>query len=390
MTQCLVYLPHSYTGRGPAESCIRIIAHFAAAGIAPTVFVHRARAPLPPEIGLVEAGGGPLRRLPFRLVAPLTTGRLMAAFKRAVDAAPPGTIAYFWPDSPEELVDYAKHRGLVCVREMINNPLARAKPILDAAYRAIGLEPAHDITDAAVARENRELALYDFIFSSNAEVDASLRALGIPQERILPSSFGWTAARFATYDGPAQSGDDAPFRAVFVGLMNVRKGLATLFAAWELAGLHGELVLAGVPEECLKPLIDEACSKPRVRHLGHVSDVAALYRSSDVFVFPTLEEGGPQVTYEAAACGLPVITTTMGAARLVEDGETGLIVPAGDAPVLAAALQRLARDESLRQRLSAEAARQVARFEYRAVGTERARMLRACLARLRQEQRAAS
>lgn len=390
MTKCLVYLPHSYTGRGPAESCVRIIAHFAAAGIAPTVFVHRARAPLPPDITLVEAAGGPLRRLPFRLVAPLTTGRLMAAFRRAVDASPAGTLAYFWPDSPEELVRYAKNRGLVCVREMINNPLARAKPILDAAYRAIGLEPSHGITEAAVTRENRELALYDFIFSSNAEVDASLRALGIPQERILSSSFGWTAARFATYGGPARSSDDVAFRAVFVGLMNVRKGLATVFEAWELAGLDGELVLAGAPEKCLKPLIDEACSKPSVRHLGHVSDVAALYRSSDVFVFPTFEEGGPQVTYEAAACGLPVITTSMGAARLIEDEQTGLVVPAGDAAGLAAALRRLARDESLRQRLSSEASGQVGRFEYRTVGTERALMLLAGLAGLRQEQAAAS
>ena len=96
------------------------------------------------------------------------------------------------------------------------------------------------------------------------------------------------------------------------------------------------------------------------------------------------------MTYEAAACGLPVITTAMGAARLVEDGQAGLIVPEGDAPALAAALRRLAQDERLRKQLSAEAARQVGRFEYRTVGTERARMLRACLACLRQEQPAAS
>jgi glycosyltransferase involved in cell wall biosynthesis len=373
--KCLAYLPHSYTGRGPAESCVRILAHFLAAGIEPTLFVHRARAPLPPGIALSEAAGSVLRRLPFRLVAPMTSRLLEQAFRRAIDAADPGTLAYFWPDTPVELVHYAKARGLTCIREMINNPLARAKPILDAAYRAVGLAPSHGITDAMVDRENDELAAYDLVFSSNAEVDAALRAIGIPADRILSSTFGWTAARFDRYEGPAKSGDGAGFRVVFVGLMNVRKGIATLLEAWELAGLEGELVMAGVPEDCLKPIIDKACSRPGVRHLGHVGDVASLYRSCDVFVFPTFEEGGPQVTYEAAACGLPVITTAMGAARLVRDGETGLIVPAGDAAALAGALKLLSRDEALRARLAAGANAEVGRFEYQTVGIERARLL---------------
>lgn len=54
--KCLVYLPHSYTGRGPAEGCIRIIESFAAEGIDPTVFVHRARASFPARIAVLEAG----------------------------------------------------------------------------------------------------------------------------------------------------------------------------------------------------------------------------------------------------------------------------------------------------------------------------------------------
>jgi len=373
--RCLVYLPHSYSGRGPAETCVRIIAHFADLGIEPTLFVHRARIAMPSAIELIEAGGGPLRRLPFRLVAPLTQRLLERAFVQAIDSADRGTIAYFWPDTPSELVRQAKAKGLICVREMINNPLARAKPILDEAYLRSGLEPSHGITDAMVLRENAELALYDFIFSSNSEVDASLRALGIDEERILSSTFGWTASRFAPCDRPARSGEDVPFRAAFIGLMNVRKGLPTLLEAWKRADLDGELVLAGSPEKCLKAMIDRACRGSGVRHAGHVRDVESVYRTSDVFVFPTFEEGGPQVTYEAAACGLPVITTSMGAARLIEDGRTGLLVPPGDAAALAEAMQRLASSRKLREQFSDSARAAVGRFEYRAVATERARLL---------------
>lgn len=383
--KCLVYLPHSYTGRGPAESCIRIIEAFAAEGVEPTVFVYRSRAPISSSITVVEAGGRLLRKLPYRLIAQVSRFRINRRFRQAIDATQAGTIAYFWPDSPVELVRYAKQKGLICVREMINSPLATAKPILDDAYSSAGLEPSHGITQAMVEHETTELSLYDYVFSSNAEVDAALRAIGIAEERILSSSFGWTEARLPRFGSPAGSGDEVGFRAIFVGLMNVRKGIPTLLEAWDIAGIDGELVLAGVPEECLKPLIDKVCQGKRVRHLGHVSDVASMYRSSDVFVFPTYEEGGPQVTYEAAACGLPIITTPMGAARLVEDGRTGLIVPSGDAPALAAAMQCLALDENLRRHLSIEASRKIGRFEYRAVGAERARMLLTSLAPLRME-----
>jgi glycosyltransferase involved in cell wall biosynthesis len=373
--KCLVYLPHSYTGRGPAESCVRIIEHFAAQGIETTLFVHRAKAMVPPSVGLAEGGGGVLRKLPFRLVAPVAASRLNQAFKREVDRAAPGTIAYFWPDTPMELVRYAKAAGLFCVRELINSPVAHAQPILDAAYRAVGLEPTHGITDARVAAENAELALYDYFFSSNAEVDAALRNLGIPHERILASSFGWTKRRF---DGAAQTearDPAAPFRVVFVGLMNVRKGVPVLLEAWQMAGIDGELVLAGEPEDCLKAMITQACSGPGVRHLGHVSDVAALYRSSNVFVFPTHEEGGPQVTYEAAACGVPIITTSMGAARLIDHERTGLLVPAGDPAALAAAMHRLRAEPDLASRMAAAALEDVERFEYARVGSERAKLL---------------
>lgn len=377
--ECLVYLPHSYTGRGPAESCIRIIEQFPDHGIAVTVFVHRAKAPIAPSVRVVEAGGGVMRKLPFRVVAPVTGRRLEWLFRKAVDASAPGTLAYFWPDSPIDLVRHAKSRGLVCVREMINNPLARAKPILDAAYKAAGLPPTHGITEGRVAEENAELALHDLVFSSNAELDASLSALGIPAERVLPTTFGWTRGRFKGGAGAIQRADGPPFRAVFVGLMNVRKGIPVLLDAWKRAGLHGELVLAGTPEDVLKPMIAEACGRPDIRHLGHVSDVEALYRSSDVFVFPTHEEGGPQVTYEAAACGIPIITTPMGAARLIREGETGLLVGEGDSEALAQALQRIAGDRALGTRLAAEALAQVGAFEYAAVGRQRAMLLRQAL-----------
>lgn len=381
---CLVLLPHSYTGRGPAESCVRILDAFPESGLDTTLFVLRARKAINPGLRLVEGAGPLLRRLPFRYMRKAAMAKLQHKFSRAIERASPGSIAWFWPDSPIELVRKAKAYGLVTVREMINSPVAHAKPILDAAYKAHGFAPAHGITDADVARENEELALYDYVFASNPEVEEALLALGIDRARILSSSFGWDRGRF-----PLDAAEPVPekhatgIRVCFVGLMNVRKGVPELLEAWRLAGLDGELIVAGSIEECLVPLLERAKTEGQVRHLGHVSDVASLYRSCDVFVFPTHEEGGPQVTYEAAACGLPVVTTPMGAARLVEDGRTGLLVEAGNVESIVAALKTLAADPDLRRACGDSARLRANAFEYGAVGRQRVDLLHEVLDDLR-------
>ena len=372
---CLVWLPHSYTGRGPAESCVRIVEHFPAAGIDTTLFVHRRRTPVKPALRLVEALGTVGRQMPYRFVRARAEQRLERLFTRAIDAAAVGTIAWFWPDVPIHLVLRAKERGLITVREMINSPLAHAKPILDAAYAAAGLLPEHGITDAMVAAETEELALHDLIFAANDEVENALTALGIPRARILSSSFGWVASRFQSDRSPEPRTAE-PLRACFVGLINVRKGVPTLLAAWDAAGIDGELVLAGSIEPALVPLVERHCATGKVRHLGHIEDVGALYRSSDLFVFPTHEEGGPQVTYEAAGCGLCVVTTPMGAARLVQDGRTGRIVEPGDVAGLRDVLRQLAANAAERRRLAEAGREAAAQFTYSIVGARRAQMIR--------------
>jgi len=112
-----------------------------------------------------------------------------------------------------------------------------------------------------------------------------------------------------------------------------------------------------------------------VRLTGYVSDIGSLYRSADFFVFPTFEEGGPQVTYEAAGCGLPVITTPMGAARLVESERSGLVVAAGEHDHLRQALLSMAGNAEQRRRWGAEARRRAAEFTYQRVGRQRGEQL---------------
>ena len=80
--------------------------------------------------------------------------------------------------------------------------------------------------------------------------------------------------------------------------------------------------------------------------------VRECYRHADVFVLPSFAEGLPVVLMEAMAMGIPCLSTRItGIPELIEDGVSGLLVPAGDADALRRALARLLSDPDLRHRL---------------------------------------
>ena len=69
----------------------------------------------------------------------------------------------------------------------------------------------------------------------------------------------------------------------------------------------------------------------RARILGEVADVRKVLAASDVLLLPSLTEGVPAILGEAGLVGIPVVATDVGGvSTVVEDGVTGLLVPAGD------------------------------------------------------------
>lgn len=98
---------------------------------------------------------------------------------------------------------------------------------------------------------------------------------------------------------------------------------------------------------------------------GEVDDVPAQLAAADAFVLSSRSEGMPMSILEAMAAGLPVVATRVGGIpELVADGETGLLVPAGDDVALGVALRRVVGDAELRRTLGSRGrARAVAEFD---------------------------
>jgi glycosyltransferase involved in cell wall biosynthesis len=89
-----------------------------------------------------------------------------------------------------------------------------------------------------------------------------------------------------------------------------------------------------------------------------------LYHICDLFVLPTFGDCLGLALLEAAAAGLPVITTRVGAIpEIVMPGETGILIPPGDLAALTAALTHLVEDSALRLRMGIQAL-ELARQEF--------------------------
>ncbi len=144
---------------------------------------------------------------------------------------------------------------------------------------------------------------------------------------------------------------------LFVGRRVGYKGLDILLQA--LSGLDATAVLVGTGPRLpfLKNLAAELGIRQRAVFPGEVDDdeIVALYHACDLFVLPSVSrnEAFGVVQLEAMACGKPVVSTDLpsGVPWVNRHGETGLVVPPGDAEALRGALARLLADPELRNEM---------------------------------------
>jgi len=93
------------------------------------------------------------------------------------------------------------------------------------------------------------------------------------------------------------------------------------------------------------------------------NQMPSFWNSLNIAVAPSLHEAFGLVALEAMACGIPVVAAAVGGLKeIVQDGESGLLVPPGDAAALAQALRALLANEPLRLRLAQGALRRAELF----------------------------
>ena len=189
-----------------------------------------------------------------------------------------------------------------------------------------------------------EYALADLILVLSEKAAWTFRVAGIPEEKLFMLPRGTDTERFTPGAPPPK------FRAIFVGALIQRKGVHWLLEAWHrLALKDAELVLVGRVHDEIKPFLARYPS-PNITLAGFVARPEDYYRESSVHILPSRCEGSAKVTYDAAACGLPQITTKE-AGDVVVDGLNGLVVPCGDVDALCGAIERMYLSPALRNEM---------------------------------------
>jgi glycosyltransferase involved in cell wall biosynthesis len=223
-----------------------------------------------------------------------------------------------------------------------------------------------------------KLAGADWAVTCTRAGHARLAALAPAADRVALAYHGLDLARFSPAPRAARDGADPAVLILSVGRAVPKKGYETLLAA--LARLPQTLAwrfehIGGGPDlPKLKEEAERLGIAARIAWRGAQAQEAVLeaYRRADVFALASRvaddgdRDGLPNVLMEAQSQALACVATNISAIpELIGDGETGLLVPPGDAPALAAALERVIRDPALRARLAAAGqARIAAAFDH--------------------------
>lgn len=200
---------------------------------------------------------------------------------------------------------------------------------------------------------------------------ARCAGIGVEPSRVARVYHGVDLERFPLRTSP----HDVPAgRLVSIGRLKEKKGFPILLEALALLktrgvpctlAIHGD----GDRREELIGLIGRLGLSGEVTLAGTIPHdrIPQVLAQSGTFVLPCIvlanqdRDGIPNTILEAMASGVPVVSTNIsGIPEVVRDGESGLLVPERDAAALAAAIERMTRDEALRERCAREGRKVVA------------------------------
>jgi glycosyltransferase involved in cell wall biosynthesis len=197
----------------------------------------------------------------------------------------------------------------------------------------------------------------------------------VPPDRVISLPNGIDTGRFKPA-GKAAS-NELP-RILFTGAWIKQKGISFLLDALKLLegrGLRFEAAISGSSylydtgdvqkwqvesDGAVREAVGRIKSA-RILNVTKYGDMPDLYRSSDIYVFPSVwpEPFGLGII-EAMSCGIPVVACSVGGVpEIVDHGKSGLLVPSGDVPAMADALERLINDEPERRRLGVNGRKRV-------------------------------
>jgi len=231
----------------------------------------------------------------------------------------------------------------------------------------------HRLTSATTAYMRWFYGQAALTLSRSKEYLAKLEDLGVPANRIAMTLAGVDTKKFSPELRDPRIweslGVKKTYILLYVGRVSLEKNLPFLTSAFkQLCIRRSDVALAIVGDGPYRQQMETETAGLPVHFLGYRSDktvpsLSTVFASSDLFVFPSQTDTLGQVVIEAQAAGLPVLVSDQGGPReAMDDGITGLVVPARDAGAWTDAIDSLLNDTPRRQRMGRTGPQRMTRF----------------------------
>lgn len=247
-----------------------------------------------------------------------------------------------------DFLTLAKEQNLKIATEIYISPLTH-KIIQTERKKFPDLEPllSAQIIQADYALFSRVCELTDVFIVPSRFVERGLAEFDVDKSKCYTVPYAVGDSWLELHNRPTKG------RILFVGTAELRKGIHVLgMASQKLSHCNYEFRVAGGVSDVVR----QHQLTQKLNFLGRVprAEIQQEYTQADIFVLPSLAEGSAEVTYEALAAGLPVITTEA-AGSVVRDGVEGFIIPERDPEALANRIEELVENRKLRARMAAAA-----------------------------------
>jgi glycosyltransferase involved in cell wall biosynthesis len=207
-------------------------------------------------------------------------------------------------------------------------------------------------------------------FSRSKDYHAKLLEMGLSENKLVMTQPGVDNNKFhpgarnlAMWD---ERGINETFKIFYAGRVSLEKNLPFLVDAFkQICARRRDVALVIAGDGPYMADMKKIVAGLPVYFLGYQDDTTlpTLYASSDLFVFPSETDTLGQVVIEAQAAGLPVLVSDKGGPQeVMDDGITGLVLPANDAADWETEITQLLDDTPRRQRMGRSASQRMARF----------------------------
>lgn len=266
-----------------------------------------------------------------------------------------GRVFIGWSGMSLNSMKAARGKQMFTILERGSSHIQYQQEILSWEYASLG--KSFRIDPALIRKELEEYAYCDMISIPSDFVRRSFLQFGVSADKLFVNPYGAGKLFTATNLNRNQ---DKKFSIVYLGRLNIRKGLIYLFKALHKLTIPEaafSVHFIGSTDKEFREYVQK-WKKPNWVFHGHVDHykLPGLLEGMDVGVQPSLEEGLSMVIPQMMSCGVPVIASTnTGGEDIIEEGKTGFIVPVRSPDHIQAALMKFFHNPGLAEQMGTAA-----------------------------------